>query len=199
MWEKPRELVIELNAYLKASYFKHVFGTFYKACYTIFIVVKSFTKYENPNIFAVLYHPFILMEAYINKMLLHLLLSITKRIFQDVQKDTWSITASLGRLGILKFTPPALRNCSKYPPDSGGSCRIYSGAWCGMQPKESFSRVFGQAGKCSISSAIHWDPRGNWDRKSGFQIIGVFLMMSFGSQHRTVPLCYIFSPYNFLL
>lgn len=126
------------------------------------------------------------MEAYINKMSMHLLFSITKRIFQDVQKDTWSITIFLG---FRIFTPPSPRNYSKYPPDSGGSCRICSGAWCGKQPKESFSRVFGQAGKCSISSAIHWDPWGNWDRKSGFQIIGVFLMMSFGLQHRTVPLC----------
>ena len=95
---------------------------------------------------------------------------------------------SLATTGFLKSTPLAPRNCSQCPPDSGGSCRIYSWVRRGVQPKESFSRVFGQAGKRSISSAIHWDPRGNWDRKSGFQIIAGLLMVSFGSRRRTVPL-----------
>lgn len=102
---------------------------------------------------------------------------------------SWEGWVCLAIPGFLKLPAPVPRSCSKCPPDSGGSCRIYSRAQWGTQPKESFSGVFGQAGKCSISSAIHWDPRGNWDRKSGSQIIGVFLMMSFGSQRRTVPLC----------
>lgn len=101
---------------------------------------------------------------------------------------SWEGWLCLNATGCLNFAPLAPRSFSKKPPDSGGSCRIYSRAWCGMQPKKSFSWVLGQAGKRSISSAIHWDPRGNWDRKSNFQIIGVFLMMSFGSQCRAVPL-----------
>lgn len=40
-------LLIELNKYF---YFKHVFHTSCKAHYSIFIVVESFTQYQNPNI-----------------------------------------------------------------------------------------------------------------------------------------------------
>lgn len=41
----------------------------------------------------------------------------------------------LASIDSLKFAPSTPRSCSKYPPDSGGSCSIYYTQY-GLQPKE---------------------------------------------------------------